>query len=249
MDWTKSLENHLHFAFEKLGDKYFVVCLACKGSQNYKLDTPQSDFDSICLVVPRLRTMMTELQPLSTTYELPNGELCKVKDVRLFCRELLKSWTLWEVVFTPLAYWAPEAWSFDSFLYSHLDEYAYFDEYTIMRSVLGEAAREYKNFQKMENVDKRNKAAMKVLRFRNMMEKYMFKTDVDEVVKCNAAEREDLLAVKRGEVKGVAAEVSAAMCEMENMMEFYAPRDNKNTELVEQLFDMCCELFKEVNNE
>ncbi len=59
---------------------YQPVYIAIHGSQNYGLDTPQSDFDYQCVVVPTLNDLIQN-KLISTTLEYRGG-LIEVKDIR-----------------------------------------------------------------------------------------------------------------------------------------------------------------------
>lgn len=66
---------------------YNVIYLGLQGSQNYKLDIYseeyKSDVDTKAIIVPSLKDIATNKQPVSTTLVLPNNEHIDVKDVRL----------------------------------------------------------------------------------------------------------------------------------------------------------------------
>lgn len=52
------------------------------GSQNYGLDSENSDIDTYSFIAPSLLDLMTGKEPLSKEYEIENGK-CVVKDIRL----------------------------------------------------------------------------------------------------------------------------------------------------------------------
>ena len=59
------------------------------GSQNYKIDTPESDVDTITILIPSLSDLIFE-PPVSKEFIMPKGtyEHCVVKDIR----EIVKMW-------------------------------------------------------------------------------------------------------------------------------------------------------------
>lgn len=251
MNWYESLQRHTSFVLDKLSEEYFVVCVCCKGSQNYGLADENSDFDSVCLVVPKLHTLMVEQKPVSTTLLFPNGEQCKIKDLRMFCKEFMKSWSLWEVFTTEYALWVPQAEDFKNFMRSHLDDFAYANEHSVARAMLGEATREYNNTcNEMFDEAKRKKAQMKVLRFNLMINKFQHKVPAREVLTYNDNERELLLAAKYGQMEDVEKKVETALDEVALM---YSLCDNDNKERAAELYDMmmveCGKVFKYFLNE
>lgn len=242
VNWYEKLLEHMRFVRKRLGDDYYIVCVSCKGSQNYNLADENSDFDSVCLVVPKLHTLMNNLQPLSTTYMFENGEQCKVKDLRVFCKEVIKSWSMWEVFTTEYVSWAPQAEDFKNFMRSHLDDFAYANEHTVARAMLGEATREYNNtHNELFDEAKRNKARMKVLRFNLMMNKFQHKVSARKVLTCDEREREFLLAVKHGQMENA----EKALDELALM---YSLCGDDNKERAAELYDMmmaeCSKVFK-----
>lgn len=77
----KRLQEHYNHV-QYLGYEIFGIYL--QGSQNYKLDTPQSDIDSKCIVIPTLDDIVSNRAPVSTTIVLPNNEHIDVKDIRVY---------------------------------------------------------------------------------------------------------------------------------------------------------------------
>lgn len=101
---TRRLEEHRDQALSSLppGTDWLGIFLV--GSQNYGLDTPQSDIDSRLLVLPSLRTFARGKNQMSKTILMDNDEYCDVKDVRTAFRLLLKQSTNdLEILFTEYA--------------------------------------------------------------------------------------------------------------------------------------------------
>lgn len=129
---------------------------------------------------------------------------------------------------------------------SHLDDFAYANEYSVARAVLGEAIREYDNtHNEMFDEAKRNKARMKVLRFNLMMNNFQHKVSVKEVLTCNEREREVLLAVKYGQMENAWERVGKALDELVLMR---CMCGDNNKERAAELYDMmmveCGKVFK-----
>lgn len=80
---------HLSAARDWLSEQgYNCVYLSVHGSQNYGLDTPESDFDFTAVVVPTLRDMIWK-QDVSINREY-NGGIIEVMDIRKWVRNLGK---------------------------------------------------------------------------------------------------------------------------------------------------------------
>ena len=57
------------------------------GSQNYKIDTPESDIDTITILIPSFSDLIFK-EPISKELIMPTHEHCVVKDIR----EIIKQW-------------------------------------------------------------------------------------------------------------------------------------------------------------
>lgn len=91
------------FAFvESLG--YNVWAVNLYGSQNYKMDTPNSDYDFKALVFPTFEEVVSVAKPVSKVYVYGDGQV-DVKDVRLMFNEYKKqNCQFLETLFTDF-YW------------------------------------------------------------------------------------------------------------------------------------------------
>lgn len=65
---------------EKFGAQHFMTVLI--GSQNYELDSKDSDIDTFSFVMPSLNDLITGKPPLSFEFDTDDGK-CSVKDYRL----------------------------------------------------------------------------------------------------------------------------------------------------------------------
>lgn len=74
---------HLHKHYNKLEELgYNIVGVFLYGSQNYELDYEKSDVDTKAIVLPSLNDIVLSKQPVSTTIDIGNNNLCDVKDIR-----------------------------------------------------------------------------------------------------------------------------------------------------------------------
>lgn len=78
----KSMEIHSKVAHELFPNN--IVMLALQGSQNYGLETENSDVDTKLLITPSFDDIAYLRQPKSHTHVLPNNEHLDYKDVRLY---------------------------------------------------------------------------------------------------------------------------------------------------------------------
>lgn len=96
------ISNKIQEHYEKLKDMgYNPIYIALVGSQNYGIDTEDSDVDTKAIVLPTLRAVAANERPVSQTIHFDNGEQCDVKDIR----EMVSCWkkqnvNFLEVLFT-----------------------------------------------------------------------------------------------------------------------------------------------------
>ena len=91
--YTEALE---HFPREQ------IVTLCLQGSQNYKLDTPDSDIDTKLIITPTFKDICLNRKPVSTTHIRANDEHIDFKDIRLYIETFRKqNLNFLEILFTP----------------------------------------------------------------------------------------------------------------------------------------------------
>lgn len=79
-----------------------IVGLWCQGSQNYGLDTPNSDLDTKLLVTPSFKSLALNQQAVSVTHVLDNNEHLDAKNIRLYVNCFYKqNLNFLEILFTP----------------------------------------------------------------------------------------------------------------------------------------------------
>lgn len=101
-EWImKRVEEHYKEAL-----KYFpedrIVGIFLQGSQNYGLDTENSDIDTKLIVTPTFNDLAFNLKPVSTTHIRENNEHIDFKDIRLMLQTFRKhNINFIEILFTP----------------------------------------------------------------------------------------------------------------------------------------------------
>lgn len=82
--------NHHNIVQNKIKDEGSVVLMTVAvGSQNYKLDTPESDCDTFSFILPDFLSFIRGDAPKSYEFEVEDGKCC-VKDMRLALNLLRK---------------------------------------------------------------------------------------------------------------------------------------------------------------
>lgn len=176
------IEKSLHSHYDALREKGFTpIYLALCGSQNYDLDTEHSDVDTKAIVVPTLRDLALNKQPVSATIKFDNGEQCDAKDIRLMFQNFKKqNINFLEILFTQ--YYLVDANYQDLFLTlrARAEEIAHFNMFTALKCMYGMAT---EKFKKMEHISPASEEKIKqfgydpkqlhhIVRLREFAERY-----------------------------------------------------------------------------
>lgn len=82
MDFLK-VKNRLLDHMNEAKNNNNIIYIALQGSQNYGLDTENSDIDTKTFAIPTLHDIVLNRKPVSYTHIMENEEHCDVKDIRL----------------------------------------------------------------------------------------------------------------------------------------------------------------------
>ena len=89
--FSSKVEEHYEFVSKKGKEQGFNVIATCLiGSQNYGLDTPNSDVDTISIVVPNFEDICCGKSKIDHTWDFEDGGKAKVRDYRSFALNDLK---------------------------------------------------------------------------------------------------------------------------------------------------------------
>ena len=117
---------------------YTVAGVFLHGSQNYKLDTENSDVDTKCIVIPSFDDICSSCAPISTTLILPSSEHIDLKDIRIMFDNILKQNSNYlEILFTQYYYLNPEYERILRNLFIYRENIARFDEFSAVRCMTG----------------------------------------------------------------------------------------------------------------
>ena len=98
-DILKRLQEHNNYVSKQVNGN--IIGTFLYGSQNYYLNTPESDIDSISIYIPTQEEIYFSKDWLSKEYEMANREHAVIKDIRVLMRDWLNgSMTNLEVLFT-----------------------------------------------------------------------------------------------------------------------------------------------------
>lgn len=139
----KRMDEHYEDAL-KVFKKDQIVGLFLQGSQNYGLDTPNSDIDTKLIVVPSFKDIALAAKPVSTTFIRENNEHIDFKDIRLYMNTFRKqNLNFLEILFTD--YFIIPSQYYDSWrvLIEYREEIARMNPYRAVKSMQGIAKEKY----------------------------------------------------------------------------------------------------------
>ena len=125
-----------------------IVGIFLQGSQNYKLDTPESDVDTKLIVVPTFKDIVMNHKPVSTTHIRNNDEHIDFKDFRLYRKCFEKqNLNFLEILFTDFAIINPKYKSYWEVLRHYRENIAHYDHDRSLKSMKGVAMEKYHAFK------------------------------------------------------------------------------------------------------
>lgn len=138
----------------RLGDHYIeamehfkesnIVGIWLQGSQNYGLETPESDVDTKLIVTPSFKDIALARKPVSTTHIRQNNEHIDFKDIRLYIETFRKqNLNFLEILFTPYFIINPLYEKEWNKLVVHREEIARMNPYRAVKSMKGVAMEKY----------------------------------------------------------------------------------------------------------
>lgn len=181
------LKKQYNILQSKFGYEIFGIFLY--GSQNYNLDTPESDIDTKVIIIPSFEDLVLN-KPVSKTITLPWGE-CDIKDVR----EMIKSYkkqnvNYLETLFTDYYYINPKYKKPFNKLIQKREEIAHYNEHKAFDCFNGLMMQSKKRLTKStettkEDIEKygyHRKSFMNIYKYAAMTEKYIKGADYKTVL-------------------------------------------------------------------
>ncbi len=175
-----------------------VWAIMLYGSQNYGTDTELSDVDTKAMVIPSTENVLLHKEYLSETEEVTNG-LCLVKDFRSMFDNFLKgSLNFLELLYTPYYYVNPEYREEFNELRKNRDLIA---RGTILRTIYsaaGMAGSEFMRLLKTEEIAKKRKSLMNMVRLLAFMQEYLETRDFGASIHSTGENLEMLKNIRLG---------------------------------------------------
>ena len=240
------LNDHYQESLEHFSENR-IVALCLQGSQNYGLQTEDSDVDSKLIVVPTFEDIAMNKKLVSTTHIRNNDEHIDFKDVRLYMQTFRKqNLNFLEILFTPYAIINPiyaDEWNR---LVENREAIANFNRYRGVQSMKGLALEKYHSMEhpypsKLDIIAKYGydpKQLHHLVRIEDYLERYI---DGESYENCLCpSDPEYLICIKRGYYNLIDARKVAATSKehIEEMaQQFYDTHESVEDPMVNELLD------------
>ena len=144
-DIIRELQAHKKEAEQLENGKYRPIYIALQGSQNYNLETENSDIDTKVITLPSLSQIIKNGKPTSFTHVRANDEHIDMKDVRLMFDCFKKqNINFIEILFTDYYFIMNDKYkSLLEELRSHAEEIAVLNPYRAIKCMKGMAFEKY----------------------------------------------------------------------------------------------------------
>lgn len=204
MNNTNSIQNKVQHHYDTLVEKgYEVMAVMLYGSQNYNLDTPESDVDTKAIVIPSLDDLIDNKQT-SKTISIADGQ-CDVKDIRLMFKNYEKQNVNYiETLFTDYYAVNPKWQEQFEELKQHRETIARLNENRAVNCMYGMIKSKYAHLTKdtpathedvtLYGYDRKNYYHMQRLLF--LMKDYIDNLPYEKIISYNGRKRHQLLEMK-----------------------------------------------------
>lgn len=138
--WEEALKEHKNALLKHGYKEENILGIFAYGSQNYQVETENSDWDTKAIIVPNYEKLIMNY-PVSNEIHLPNGEHCEVKDIREIASMFKKqNINFLEILFTDYKWLNPyyaRLWEF--YFESKKEDIAHYDVNKTVQSICGQA--------------------------------------------------------------------------------------------------------------
>lgn len=171
--------EHFYTAQELKKGEVFGVFL--QGSQNYLLDTPNSDIDTKAILLPSFEDIVLNKKPVSHTHIMENNEHLDLKDIRLMFDCFKKqNVNFLEILFTPYAVINADYEDLYFKLLAAKEQIAHYNNYAALNCAVGMAKEKEKALthpyptllDKIEKYGYDPKQLHHILRMKDFIEKF-----------------------------------------------------------------------------
>lgn len=227
---------------------YTRMFTALSGSQNYGLDTENSDVDTKSIFIPNFSTLLFTKKLLSKTWILDNNEHIEAKDVREMGIQLLKQGLNFvEILFTPYVDINPKYKWFYSDLIQLNEKIAHYDRQKAITAMAGMINQNCYNAFDIGKKEVNFKKLATAYRVMEQMDKYMKDYSYEDVLNMRD-HRNTFLSIKSGNMTyNDAYDLAKDMSKKSlNIIANYSNTDNyhRDESTAQAMFDLIETVFR-----
>lgn len=143
--------KYWHNRLSNLYNEDHILNITLYGSQNYGIDTENSDIDVKAIYVPSLWNAITKEKWLSKELINDNNEHCEIKDIREMCKMYKKqNLNFLETLFTEYRWDNPKYANIHYTFQARAEDIAHYDEQCGIKSICGQALNTIKQLRKAQ---------------------------------------------------------------------------------------------------
>lgn len=211
------VKEHYEDAKKKIPEDR-IIGIFLEGSQNYRMDLPDSDVDTKVFIFPSIDDIIYNKEPLSTTWIRENNEHISVKDIRLVFNTFRKqNLNFVEVLFTMYYILNPKYDYFWKKLVYNRDDIARYNEFAAIMAMCGVAQNKYKMIFKPSEATEKGieqfgyapKQLHHLKRIEYFLETYMSEESYISCMRPPLEVARELVGIKVGKYNDIEAKVIA----------------------------------------
>lgn len=233
------LTEHYKFIEKDYNDSN-IVGIFLIGSQNYNMDTINSDIDTKFIITPTLNDIYLNHKAESSTKKFPDSnEYISIKDIRCVLSEFKKQGTLLEILFTDYAIVNPLYKPVWQELINHREEIARYNPYLVAKATKGIL---YNTYERLYNKEGKisPKQVSNLVRLEYFIQNYIEQKNYSNCIKPEGDKHDYIIQIKNGELGETSlitiAESSFKAANL--LIDTYCQRDDlpKNNPNLEEFF-------------
>lgn len=214
------VKEHFNFLLDHYNEEQ-ILGVFLYGSQNYDLDTENSDVDTKAIYIPTFEEVVFN-KPVSVKYDLPNGECCEIKDIREIIKNFKKqNINFIEILFTDYFVLNPryeEIWK--NYFIEFREGIARYDIDKAIHSMTHQALHTLKQAMTSDDAEKKISNVIRLIYFIN---KYVCERPYKECIIPTDDARDFILNTKKGHYNS--DEYFFGIRILETILEGYAEMD------------------------
>lgn len=223
-----TLQEYYGYMYSIYGNSLMGVFLY--GSQNYGIQTSNSDIDAKAIIIPSLINIAALKKPISKEYHYNDAHI-EVKDIRLMIEMFYKqNMNFLEILFTDYYLINPEYKTDWETILSYRDKLAYFDE----RQTFISASHQALHTIRQDRLT--GKQIANAWRMSDFLEKYQRRFDYKECMEVSSWKKREILDYKKTDI--IFSKNEEIVQSLDDSFDWFIYYANKNKDLLNSRMDL-----------